>query len=91
MLVAAGLSSRILRMLGASRVDGKSLVEPGRIKREKEWAVFVDWFEKEFEIKEGYAPWVDGILEKTQGWPHHIVSYITACADQTSLIWTMES
>ncbi len=82
-LLAAGLgmTSMVFKSLGASRIDGKSLVELGRMKREEERAVFVDWFEKEFEIKEGYDPWIDGILEETQGWPHHITSYIRACID----------
>ena len=79
-----GMTSRVFKSLGASRIDGKSLVELGRMKREEERAVFVDWFEKEFRIKEGYDPWIDGILKETQGWPHHITSYIRACIDQAA-------
>ena len=80
-LLAAGLgmTSRVFKSLGASRIDGRSLVELGRLDHGAERAVLEDWFGKDFHIHDGTDIWIDGILEETYGWPHHIMSYVRAC------------
>ena len=80
-LLAAGLgmTSRVFKSLGASRIDGRSLVELGRLDSGAERAVLEDWFHKDFHIQEGAEEWIKGILDETYGWPHHIISYVRAC------------
>lgn len=76
-LLAAGLgrTEQAFADLGVSRFRGGAFTDLGSNGEEAERAVIRDWIEKDGRAKKAPAQWVEAIMQKTHGWPHHIVSY----------------
>ncbi len=82
-LLAAGLGTTIeaFGALGISRFAEGYVAELGALSKESERAVIQDWLVKEGGTKGDPAPWINAIVQETQGWPRHVHSYAKHAAE----------
>ncbi len=84
MLIAAGLGTtkEAFRELGVSRFKDNCYIELGRLRREAERAVIVDWLQLNGRAKGDPLLWADPIAADTHGWPQHVSAYAQVAARQ---------
>ncbi len=82
LLGGLGMTSRALSSLGLSRFKGGTKIELGVLSEETECLILYDWLKKDGSGEGTPWDWIKSIMEKTHGWPQHIMSYATPAARQ---------
>jgi len=77
-LLAGGLgtTAEIFKSLSISRFERRSFVELEGLDTDAERAVIRDWLTEDGRAKGDPTAWIDAIMQKTYGWPQHILSYV---------------
>ena len=78
MLLAGGLGNltKVFGEFEIARFAKNCRVVLGPLEPDAERAWLLDWLSTHAKAKGNPKVWIDAIMQETQGWPHHVLSYV---------------